>query len=81
MQLQMIAISSENKAIYEKLVSELSKYKQKGKPKFFYDLESSTYKYLTLVVGTPGEARLLKQKLYEMKKQLNEEYGINARYC
>lgn len=81
MQLQMIAISSENKAIYEKLVSELSKYKQKGKPKFFYDLESSTYKYLTLVVGTPEEAKSLKQKLYKMKKQLNEEYGINARYC
>lgn len=70
MQLQMITISSINKEIYEKLVSELSKEKQKGKPRFFYDLESSLYKYSTLVVATPEELKVLNHKLNKLKEEM-----------
>ena len=34
MQLQMIAVSSDRREIYEKLIGELSRVKQKGKPRF-----------------------------------------------
>lgn len=81
MQLQMITVSSANKEIYEKLVSELSKEKQKGKPKFFYDLESSLYKYSTLVVATSEEFEVLNYNLNKLKEKLDKEYGVNARYC
>lgn len=81
MQLQMITISSVNKEIYEKLVSELSKEKLRGKPKFYYDLESSLYKYSTLIVATPEEFKVLNYNLNKLKRELEEEYRINARYC
>lgn len=81
MELQMIAISSEKREIYEKLVGELSRFKQKGEPRFFEDDESASFKYYTLVVATPEEAKLIRENLNKMKKELDEEYRVNARYC
>ena len=81
MQLQMIAISSEKREVYERLIGELSRFREKGKPKFFEDDESSTFKYCTLVVATPEEAKLIQENLIELKEKLDEEYGVNARYC
>lgn len=75
MQLQMIAISSERRETYEKLVGELSRFKQKGKPRFFEDDESASFKYCTLVVATPEEAKLIKEKLDTMKKELDEVWN------
>lgn len=81
MQLQMIAISSEKREVYERLIGELSRFRQKGEPKFFEDDKSSTFKYCTLVVATPEEAKLIQENLNELKEKLDEEYGVNARYC
>lgn len=81
MQLQMIAISSDKREVYERLIGELSRFRQKGKPKFFEDDKSSTFKYCTLVVATPEEAKLIQENLVELKEKLDEEYRVNARYC
>ncbi|MGL4934977.1 MAG: hypothetical protein ACRC51_05835 [Cetobacterium sp.] len=70
MQLQMITISSVNKEIYEKLVSELSKENLKGKPKVLCDDEVSLYKYSTLVVATSEELKVLNHKLNKLKEEL-----------
>lgn len=79
MQLQMIAISSERREIYEKLLAELSKEKLWGEPKFFTD--EKLFKYSSLIVATPEELKVIKEKLNKMKRELEEEYRINARYC
>lgn len=79
MQLQIIVISSERRGIYEKLLGELSKEELWGEPKFFKD--EKLFKYSSLIVATPEEAEILNQKLNKMKKELDKEYEVNARYC
>lgn len=79
MQLQMIVISSERREVYEKLLAELSKEELWGEPKFFED--GNLFKYSSLIVATPKELNLIKERLNTLKKELDKEYGVNAGYC
>lgn len=68
MQLQMIVVSSERRDVYEKLLAELSKEELWGEPKFFED--EKLFKYSSLIVATPEELKVIKEKLNKMKKEL-----------
>lgn len=71
----MIAISSEKREVYERLIGEVSRFRQKVKPKFFVDDENSTFKYCTIIIATPEEAKLIKEKLDTIKKELDEVWN------